>query len=96
MDGSQITILEMIRPYWFQSFLVCQNLLVSDSALDVIPLRTGGNFAFWNDSGCTLWMGVVYVPACELSLNRSQVKAHLERQNSRNYPYTTKYDMHRE
>lgn len=52
-------ILEMIRAYWFPSLLICQNLLVSDSALGGIPLRAGGDLAFWNDSVCTLWKGVV-------------------------------------
>lgn len=97
MDGkSQVRILEMIRPYWFQNLLVCQNLLVSDSALGVIPLTAGGNFAFWNDSGCTLWKGVLYVPSCDLSLNRSHVEVHLKRQNPGNYSYTAKHDLHKE
>lgn len=86
----------MIRAYWFPSLLICQNLLVSDSALGGIPLRAGGNLAFWYDSVCTLWKGVVYVPACELSLNRSQVEVHLERQNPRNYSYTAKHNLDKE
>lgn len=66
---SQILTLEMIRVYWV-SELTGFRL----SFLGVIPLRTGGNSAFWNDSGCTLWKGVVCIPVCELSLNRSQVE----------------------